>query len=245
MRELLRDVALSFCPASFRKIHRPASPSRVLLAAIVTGPLQTFLFIKGFLAGYLSFVALRAHQLQGPIQHMNQTTQAWLVAVLFIEYTLFRPWGLACLYLAFEGFIRFAGGIAASEVVPSLPVVLALKINAYVRGRRERRAVQDLAAIADSFEVLEGGERLRIAAASPKASWNASVTIGIGGECYEVEREERGSPPRPYIYVLRRAPIGKAWRGYEEYDPARAAQMPSDPLGRRHADAPASPAREE
>jgi hypothetical protein len=190
--------------------------------------IQSFLFFKLFLDGYLSLLALRAHQLEGPIQRANQTTQAWLAVVLFIEYVLFHPLGLLCLYLAFEGFIRFAGGIAASEVVPSLPVVLALKIYAYVRGARERRAVQHLAAIPDSFEVLAPGERLRIAAASPKPNWNASIIIGIEGECYEVEREERGAPPRAYVYILRRAPIGKAMRGYEVYDRAAAVVRPLD-----------------
>jgi len=226
MRELLRDVALSFCPASARKIYRPSSPSHVLVAAIVTGPIQTFLFFKWFLDGYFSFLALRAHQLQGPIQRMNQTTQDWLAIVLFVEYALFHPWGLLCLYLALEGFVRLAGGIAASEVVPSLPVVLAFKINAYLRGRKEQRLQQDLAAIPDSFEVLAGAERLRIASARVKPRWNPSLTISIEGEWYEVEREERGLPPRTYAYILRRAPIGKAMRGYEEYNRAAAVEIP-------------------
>jgi hypothetical protein len=197
----------------------------VLLAAIVTGSIQTFLFLKLFLAGYLSLVTLRAHQLEGPMQSANQATQTWFAAVLFVEYLLFHPLGLCCLYLAVEGFIRFAGGIAASEVVPSLPVVLAFKISGYVRGRRERRAVQHLAATPDSCEVLPDGEHLRIAAANPKPTWNASIIIGIEGECYEVEREERAAPPRKYVYILRRAPIGKAMRGYEEYDRAAAVAL--------------------
>jgi hypothetical protein len=132
---------------------------------------------------------------------------------------------LFCLYLAFEGFIRFAGGVAASEVVPSLPVVLAFKVNACVRGRRERREVRHLATTPDSFEVLPDGERLRIASASPKPNWNASIIISVEGECYEVEREECAVPPRAYIYILRRAPIGKAMRGYEEYDRAAAVTL--------------------
>jgi hypothetical protein len=225
MRELLRDVGLSFCPASARTIYRPGSPSRVLFAAILTGALQAFLFFKLFLAGYLSFLALRVHQLEGTIQRMNGTTQAWFMVLLLIEYLLFHPLGLACAYLSLEGFIRFTGCVAASEVVPSLPVVLAFKINAYLRRRRERLALEPLAAIPDSLEVLADGERLRVAAARPKPHWNSSITIRIGEACYEVEREEHGTAPRVYVYVLRRAPIGKALRGYEEYDPATAAQL--------------------
>jgi hypothetical protein len=75
MRELLRDIALSFCPDSVRRIYRPASPSRVLLAAVLTGPVQTLLLGKWFISGYLAFLALRGRQLVPAVERMNQTTQ--------------------------------------------------------------------------------------------------------------------------------------------------------------------------
>ena len=52
----------------------------------------------------------------------------------------------------------------------------------------------------------------------PKTGWNSSITIGIDGQWFEMEREEHAQPPRPYVYVLRPAPPGKILRGYQEYD---------------------------
>jgi hypothetical protein len=222
---MLRDVALSFCPASFRSLHRPSSPSRVLLDAILTGALQTLLFARLFFAGYASFLALRGHQLAPAVQPMNQTTQAWLVVMLSIEYLAFHPVGLLCAYLALEGFVRFAGGLCVSEVVPSLAVALAIKAETYVQDKRTQRRLRPLAAIPDSVEVLAGGERLRIAASLAKSGWNASRTISINGEWYEVEHEEQGAFPRAHVYILKRAPLGKILRAYEEYDLAAAVKL--------------------
>jgi len=222
MRELLHDIALSFCPESIRRVHRPASPSRVLLAAILSGPLQTLLFGKWFISGYLAFLALRGRQLAPAVERMNVTTQGWFVALLSIEYVVFHPLALLRLYLATEGFIRFVGGIAASEVVPSLPVVLFFKIRKHLHERRVRRDLKPLISIPDSLERLSDGERLRIKTAIAKAGWNASITIGVDGEWYEVEREERGAFPRTHIYILRRAPVGKILRAYDEYDSGAA-----------------------
>jgi|SRR5215469_3558130 len=222
MRELLHDIALSFCPESVKRVHRPSSPSRVLLAAVLTGPLQTLLFGKWFISGYLAFLGLRGRQLAPAVERMNVTTQGWFVALLSIEYVVFHPLALLRLYLAAEGFIRFVGAIAAAEVVPSLPVVLFFKMRKYLQERRIQRDLEPLVSIPDSLERLSDGERLRIKTAFAKAGWNKSIIIGVDGEWYEVEREERGAFPRTHVYILRRAPVGKILRGYDEYDSTAA-----------------------
>jgi len=74
-------------------------------------------------------------------------------------------------------------------------------------------------------EVLSGGERLRIAASLAKTKWNPSLTIGIQGEWYEVEKSEEAPPPRSFVYVLRRAPVGKVLRAYEEYELPAATKV--------------------
>jgi len=103
MRELLLDVALSFCPASVRSAWRPYSSSRVLLAAILTGITQTVLCARVLFAGYVAFLALRSQQYEHVLKSANVTTQAWLVVVFFVEYVIFHPFPLILLYLAFEG----------------------------------------------------------------------------------------------------------------------------------------------
>jgi len=225
MRELLRDIALSFCPESIRRVHRPYSPSRVLLAAIVLGPLQTLLCSRWLFSGYIAFIMMRNAMFGHALERANGTTQAWIVSVLFVEYVLFHPLALLLSYMALEGFFRFAGGLCVSEVVPSLPVLLAFKLHSYFKQKQSQRPIELLVSLPDSMEVLPGGERLRIAAALPKPGWNASLTVGIQGEWYELETEEEGQAPRVFVYILRRAPIGKILRGYEEYNPAAAVMI--------------------
>jgi hypothetical protein len=222
MFELLRDTALSFCPERVRNFYRPHSPSMVLGASIFTGILQTIACTWALLAGYRSFLVLRVEQYGQVLNRANETTQAWFGGILFVEYILFHPLALLMLYLACEGCIRFVAGLCVSEVVGSLPVTVAFAIQAKVQKRRELQEAERLATIADSVDVLDDGQRVRIASARPKTSWNASVTVEIRGEHYELDREERGTPPRIYVYLLRSAPIGKIIRRYERYEiPAR------------------------
>jgi hypothetical protein len=218
MLNLLRDIGLSFCPASVRTVHRPHSSLSVVRAAIITGALQIFVCSRWFLSGFMAFLSLRSQQYGSALQHQNESTQGWFAMVFFFEYLMFHPLALLLFYLAFEGFIRFVGGLCVSEVVPSLPVVLAFTIKTYAEHKKTQTELHVLASIPDSFEVLADDERLRIAASRAKLTWNATLTIGVGGEWYEVEREEKGTPPREYVYILKRAPVGKILRAYEEYD---------------------------
>jgi hypothetical protein len=166
----------------------------------------------------MAFLSLRSQQYGSALQYQNESTQGWFAMVLFFEYLMFHPLALLLFYLAFEGFIRLVGGLCVSEVVPSLPVALAFAIKTYAEHKKTRSELNVLASIPDSFEVLADDERLRIAASRAKLTWNASLTIGVDGEWYEVEREEKGTPPREYVYILKRAPVGKILRAYEEYD---------------------------
>lgn len=216
MLERLRDIALSFCPAWVRKRYRPNSQVTVLRASILAGILQAILCSWWLFLGYRAFWYMRARQYGPILNRANETTQAWFGGIFWIEYILFHPLAQLLLYLAFEGLVRFAGGLCTQEVIPSLPVTLAFAVKTKLSKREERRELEQLDSIPDTFEMLDG-DRFRIASARPRPNWNAKMTIEIRGECYEVEQEEKGAPPRTHVYLLRRAPIGKIRRGYEQY----------------------------
>ncbi len=224
MLDLLRDIGLAFCPESVRAVHRPHSSLRVLRAATVTGALQAAVCSGWLVAGWIAFLSLRNQQYGDVLRRRKQVVQAGAAAVFSFEY-LFHPLTLFLLYMAVEGVIRFAGGLCVSEAVPSLPVVLAFGAKTHFERRKAQRVLQALAAIPDSLEVLADGERLRIAASLAKAKWNASMIIGIQGEWYEVEREEKGTP-RPYVYVLRRAPVRVGRGRTVPHTPSRYNEAP-------------------
>jgi hypothetical protein len=211
---LLRDMLLSFCPEAFRRRHRPYSSSTLLSAATVLGLIQFFLCALLLVQRYQHFLVARAHLWAAQINGRPEWVQSGGVVIVTFEFFLY-PLSLLLLYLGLEGFVRFAVGIAASEVVPSLPVVCALKMAEAARKRQETK--QKISLPPDHVEVLPDGH-IRIAAARLKPGWNATITIDLDDTWYEVEREIRASEPRSWVYVLRPSPTGKIFRRVERYD---------------------------
>lgn len=160
----------------------------------------------------------RANELAPYIAGKNNAVQTGAVIIVTLEYLL-HPLALLLLYLAIEGLFRFMAGLVSGEVLPNFLVVLAIKAGNISSRLSERRQKIDL--VLDTVESLSDG-RLRIASANVKSNWNASITIGLAGQWFEVEGAEQGAPPRVYVYLLPPAPQGKVLRGYEEYDPASA-----------------------
>lgn len=165
---------------------------------------------------FKNYFIARSHQMVPNMDGVNSTGVAVVSALVVLEF-LFQPLSFFLLYLALEGAVRFFGSLVTAEIVPSLLVFLFFRISdSTSRSVRRRRQGP---AVADVVEWLANG-RIRIASTSAKAGWNSSITIGIDGKWFEIEREDRSLPPRPYMYVLRPAPPGKILRGYQEYEAA-------------------------
>ncbi len=158
----------------------------------------------------------RYHEMAPHMDGVNSTGEA-VVTVLVVFEFLFHPLSSFLLYLAFEGAVRFIGSLVTAEIVPSLVVVLLFKLSDSTSRSISQRRMDP--PVEDAVERLPAS-RIRIASSAVKAGWNASVTIGIDGEWFEVEREAHAQPPRPYVYFLRPAPPGKILRGYQEYHAA-------------------------
>jgi len=216
-----RDFLLSFCPAEVRRAIPPTSTVRTLRASTWGGLLQFLL--SGFLlaVGFKSYFVLRTHQLRPHVSGTSEVIEAGLVVFIALEY-LVHPLPFLLLYLTIEGLVRFIGGLITREIVPSFFVFVAFKAARLASRRQERRRIAALPP--DTLEQLPD-HRIRIASAQPKPGWNPSVTIGVHGEWFEVERTEQGAAPRSFVYVLRPFPPGKILRGYREYDVASALRV--------------------
>ena len=211
---VLRDALLSFCPEAFRREHRPYSSSSLLTAAIVLGLIQLVVCALLLIQRYTHFMIARTQLWATQMNGRPEWIQSGGAAIISLEFFLY-PLSFLLLYFCMEGLLRFAAGIAASEVVPSLPVVCAFKIAESVKQRQQTK--QELSMPPDRLEMLPDG-RVRIAAARPKSGWNATVTIGLDDGWYEVEREVRASEPRSWVYLLRPSPTGKIFRRVERYE---------------------------
>jgi hypothetical protein len=229
MHSILRDFLLSFCPAGIRRQRRPGSQLTVLRAATWGGLAQLLLAALFLIMGLKRHFVLRAQQLGPHLAGSNETGQAIVALIVFLDFMI-HPLSLLLLYLAIEGLVRFAGGMITGEIVPNLLLSLYFKTaNSTSRSLARRHGPAPMADIADR---LPDG-RIRISCASQKTGWNSSITVGIGGKWFEVESEEQAPPPRAFVYVLRPASPGKILRGYQEYDAAALdatkAAVGSDP----------------
>ncbi len=225
MPSVLRDLLLSFCPAVVRRAFPPESPQRTLHSATWGGLAQFFLASLAFLLQLKAYFIRRAHELAPQLSGASDAVQGAATIIVLLEL-LIHPLPFLSFYLAIEGFIRFMAGLTVGEVVPSSLVFLAFKArNVSARLDREK---QNEALLPDALENLPDGH-IRISSARAKSNWNASITIGINGQWFEVEHVDMaGTPPRNHVYCLRPVPLGKILRGYEEYDAASAMQIGAD-----------------
>jgi hypothetical protein len=216
MHNILRDFLLSFCPDGIRRQRGPGSQLTVLRSATWGGLAQLLLAALLLIMRLKRHFALRAQQLGPHMAGSNETGQAIVALIVFLDF-LIHPLSLLLLYFAIEGLVRFIGGLITGEIVPDLLVSLYFKTaDSASRSLARRRSAPHVADIAD--RLADG--RIRISSASQKTGWNSSITVGIGGQWFEVESEEQAPPPRVFVYVLRPASPGKVLRGYQEYDAA-------------------------
>jgi hypothetical protein len=215
---LLRDFLLSYCPVWVRQTYRPESTLRILRAATWGGLGQLLLAGFALVLGLNNYFFIRLHALAPHSAGVNSTGEAIIVWMVTFEYLL-HPLSLFLIYLAIEGSIRFVGGLIAGEVVPSLAVSFYFKVSHSLAGSCVRPSLAE----PDLIEYLSG-DRVKISSAKEKTAWNASLTIRISREWFEVERKEVGKQPHLFVYILRRAPLGKILRRYEEFDLASALE---------------------
>ena len=183
MQSILRDFLLSFCPAKVRKSWRPSSQLTILRAAMWSGVAQVLLSAWILLEQFKHFFIMRSQQMAPHMDQVNSTGAAVVTALVVLKF-LFHPLSLFLLYIALEGAVRFIGSLVTSETVPGLLVVLFFKLSD-LSSRSIRRPMGP--AIADALERLPDN-RICIASAAVKGGWNSSVTIGIDGQWFEVER---------------------------------------------------------
>lgn len=214
MTTILRDVLLSFCPAALRQKIRPYSPLTMVRAAIWLGLAQVVICSFLLVTRYRHFFETRAQLWSGQMRGTPEWFQAGAAVLITFEFLLY-PISVVLLYFLVEGFVRFAAGLITSEAVPTLPVWLGFKVIDFQQRRNHAHHLKLI--LPDRFEVLPE-QRLRISSALPKAGWNGSITISIDDHWYEIESEETGSAPHPYIYLLRPTPPGKILRRLEQYE---------------------------
>ena len=194
-------------------------------AAVLSGLAEVFLSILLLAAWYLVFAPhfaaeqaalyTRSHP-DNPQEIMYFSYGlSMVVTVVFLTH----PVTVSLVFFSLEGLLRGLAALLAEDHVGTLPLVLA----DWLVGRAHRKAVQIQEGPPRPDIVTRGGEKdrwdLRIESCRARTRWDKLTTIEYEDSLYELAAKFEGSPPRPFIYVLRRIPQGKVVRGIYDYSP--------------------------
>jgi hypothetical protein len=219
----LISTLYAFLPQRYRDVFTPYGVPPV--GALLGGILEALICGCFLMTRYYAFMDARLAAI--PLSVMveagkqgGETAIMGLGHVLLIEY-LIQFTTLALVFLTFEGFVRVFAAIGGGETLPSLPLyALALLHTRLEADGRELRLGKR---IPDEAHLTSSGESLQIASCRPKP-WTQLTTVVYRGECFELIRTHKGTPPRPFMHLLRKKPVCGVIRNLYIYDPDEVAQ---------------------
>ena len=191
-------------------------------AAVVSGLAQLLACVFILLVRYLHFVGARFASIPSStaakaVEIHGETAVMTLGLIVLMEY-LVHPLTLLLLYFALEGLVRATAGLVTQEIVPTLPLALAARLQSRVQAAWYERSLGERIPDTVQRPGPEGFDLL-ISSCRPKPSWDHLITISLDDELYEVVAEEAGEPPLRFRYLLRKKPESKVVRGLHHYDP--------------------------
>jgi hypothetical protein len=140
-----------------------------------------------------------------------------------LEY-IFQPLTLVLLYFAVEGAVRIFSAVASDVILPTLPLQIVAWAHDYAAVRYQEVKMGER--VADVvWPGVAGKYDLKIESCRSK-EWNSLITIRYNDQMYELQSEETGQAPRPFVYLLRLKPEHKIVRGVHDYDPQEPVHKP-------------------
>ena len=129
------------------------------------------------------------------------------------------PIVLVCLYFFFESVFRVFAAIEGNHIVGVLPLYSISLVHGFLDRAVHKRYLGPL--VVD--QIVPGGAgqsyALQIQSCRPKPDWNNYVSVEFRGEFFECFKEEKGAPPRRFIYYLRKQSIGRLVVVIRKYKP--------------------------
>lgn len=213
MPDFFLGIFYSLLPKDYWGSWRPASTVDFVRSALISGIVECGVGLYALWHGFPYFFARRAQEMK-EAANANETTQAYFVGILLIEYA-FHPLSLLCIGMAMDGAIRTWAALF-DEVVPAFPIKLVSVVRQHLKSRQQAK----IPALPDLFERLQGqGNDVFICSQSPKEGWRTSTSVAIDGEFYEISRIETATGPRAFRYWLKKLAAGRVVRGGYRYDP--------------------------
>jgi len=186
----------------------------------LSGGLQSFLCLYFLIRNYYAFMHERMALVSDSAYFLaarkrGMTGVMGLGTVFMFEYFIHITTVLL-LFFMLEGLVRIVAAVVSGESVPTMPLKLAAIAQSYFEVAKKERALGER--IRDVVESLDGTDSIRIASCRPKP-WTQLTTISHAGGLFELESEQKSTPPRPFVYLLRRKPPTAVIRGIYLYHP--------------------------
>lgn len=213
MRLLLfvAGMFVSMLPPRYRRWWPLEDDLGFVRATAVSGLLQIALFIFLVLVNVLDRFQREAIEIE--MAALNRPDSRLLlpregIGVFAFANTVFQPANMLMFYMMIEGIIRTFGAWIGGQVLATLPLTAVALIHTKIEVLPEKRRIGP--PIIDEVERVEGKDYdLQILSCRPKADWNKHITVEFEELFYQVIREERREDARPYVYYLRKNPVGR------------------------------------
>ena len=213
---------VSFLPFQYRKGFNLENGKELRPATIVSGLVQTLVcwvvYLLLFTAQITSTMgnAGRAVLETQTGLEMDELAVRLATGTLGLANFAFQPLNMFVLYLAAEGLIRTTAALVSHETLGTLPLYIVGWIRRRVDGVQHKKALGPL--VADELQpAADPTHDIRVLSCRPKLEWNPYITVRFRSEFYVLVEEEIGISPRPFVYRLRKNPVGRLVVVIREY----------------------------
>ena len=225
----LAAMVLSLVPVRYRLGWQFLPSIDLRHGTFLSGLVQSVTCLMVMIHRYLEFfqwrvgtIGERAIEAYAEGLLIGKYVQFGIGTVTTVEY-LFQPLTLLLAYFWLEGGVRLFAAAITGEIVATLPLSLAALAHDRINQARAEWALGPR--VRDEVEWGSGEEyELRIASCRPKSNWNHLMTVAYADQMFEVVKQKEGSPPRRFVYLLRKLPAGKVIRGLHHYHPDEPLQ---------------------
>jgi hypothetical protein len=225
----LSAFCLSFLPPRFRRRAELEDTAELRSATICSGLAQAAFCALLYFALFYAQVP-RVMGEAGSALLETEATEDLLtlklgMGVLGLGVFALQPLNIFVGYLFFEGLVRALAAFSVSENLGTLPLYVVAWFRGGIDEAQYRKAIGP--AITDRIHpATDASYDLRVLSSRPKPEWNPYITVRFRGEFYVLTGEEAGEKPWPFVYRLRKNPVGRlvvVIREYHVDDPIRKA----------------------
>jgi len=225
MFHLLLGAVLAFLPQAYR--GRLATDADLSRGSMLSGLLQALFCLAYLIYRYLIY----GHQMMfgkgmetvglSALEKGGETALMGLGPIMLFAFLL-QPLSIMLIYFLFEGIVRGAAATVTGEVVPTLPLQIVYVIHSAIQAKAKEAAMGPR--VIDLVQLLPGPDYdLMIESCRPKR-WDKLLTISYQDKFYELVTDVEQTPPRRFVYLLRKNPESKVIRGLYSYDPSEVME---------------------